>query len=246
VVPRRLTLLLIGLLGLASGSAVRGYQTSAGEFFDFGPPRSLAEAAASGRTDKLQALVAAGADVNAQGIEGMTALLWALTRLSKNGVAWLLQHHADPNVIFARDGKSATSFAAGLEDQWFLIEVLAHGGDVNIRNPMNGRTPLGEAMASGRDDNARLIIAAGADLNTVDSRGMTPLIEGAANQKYELVHEMLMAGADPKVQPPQWRGKTVLSVMRRSPVPQDSPQYPWQMKVIELLKQKGLDVERGQ
>jgi uncharacterized protein len=243
---RRLTLLLISLLGLTSGTALRAHQTHAGEFFDPGPPRSLAEAAADGRTNKLEALVAAGADVNAQGIEGMTALLWALSRLSKDGVAWLLQHHADPNVIFARDGKSAISFAAGLEDQWFLREVLAHGGDVNVRNPLSGRTPLAEAMASGRDDNARLLVAAGADMNILDSHGMTPLIEAAASQKYELVYEMLIAGADPRVQLPQSRGKTLLSVIRRSQVPQDSPQYQWQMKVIELLKQKGLDVERGQ
>ena len=89
------------------------------------------------------------------------------------------------------------------------------------------------------------LIAAGADLNTVDHVVMTPLLEAASIQRYELVYAMLTAGADPTFQPPMWHGKTLLSVIRQSRIPPGSPTYEWQLKVIELLKQKGLDVEHG-
>ena len=131
------------------------------------------------------------------------------------------------------------------EDPWFLKEVLAHGGDVNVRNPLNEHTPIFDALAVRLDDNVRALIAAGADMNTYDRLGLTPLIEAAANQRYKLVYDMLMAGADPTVGISKWKGKTLLSVIRHSRVPPGAPPYEWQLKVIDLLRQKGLDVEHG-
>jgi len=219
---------------------------NAADFFKADSQRSLAEAAANGRTDQLKMLLSKGADINANGLQGMTALYWALAHRSKSGVSWLLQHNANPNVLFARDGTSATSLAARLEDPWFLREILAHGGDLNIRNPINGRTPLAEAIAYGLDENARILISAGADMNTVDTTGLTPVLYAAANQKYELVYDMLIAGADPTIQIARSNGKTLLWVIGHSRVPPSAAAYQWQLKVIELLKQRGLDVEHGQ
>lgn len=231
------------LIGSPVGSAG---QLNATDFFKLGAQLSLAEAAADGRTDELEKLVSKGADVNAQGVDGMTALYWAMAHSSKKGVNWLLTHRANPNVIFTRDGTSATSLAAMQEDSWFLIQVLLHGGDANIRNPLNEHTPIFDALAANLDLNVRTLIGVGADMNTYDHLGLTPLVEAAANQRYELVYDMLIAGADPTMTVPKGRGnKTILSVVRRSQVRPDAPPYQWQLKVIELLKQKGLDVEHG-
>jgi hypothetical protein len=220
-------------------------QMKAADFLK-GTQLSLAEAAAEGRTDELERLVSKGADVNSQGVEGMTALYWAMSHLSRKGVSWLLEHGANPNISFTHDGTSATSLAAMQEDPWFLKEVLSHGGDVNFRNSLNERTPIFDALATHRDDNVRALIAVGADMNTYDHLGLTPLVEAAANQRYELVYDMLVAGADPTMTVPKGRGnKTILSVVRRSQVRPDAPPYQWQLKVIELLKKKGLDVEHG-
>lgn len=153
-------------------------------------------------------------------------------------------HHANPNIIFQRDGTCSTSFAAKLDDPWFLDEVLAHGGNVNIRNPQNGRTPLFEAIASGRKDNARRLIAAGAGMNTLDRLGETPLIMAAVSQKFDLVYDMLLAGADPTTKT-SWNGATILYVVRHSTVLPTAPEYQWKLKVVELLRQRGLDVENG-
>jgi Ankyrin repeats (3 copies) len=206
----------------------------------------VAESERAGSSGAAVRVPLPAASIDVKGHSPDAALYRAVMRASKDDVARLLQQRANPNAIVPRDGTSAVSVAAMREDPWFLKEVLAHGGDMNIRNPLSGRTPLVEAMMSGQNDNVRTLIAAGADMNTLDTLGMTPLIEAAANQKYELVYQMLIAGADPTISPAKWHGKTLLSVIRRSTVPPDAPPYEWQLKVIALLKQKGLDVEHGQ
>jgi hypothetical protein len=242
MVVRALLFAAIGMSYLL-GSHSWAKDVSAEKFFNSPAQVSLAKAAAEGRVDEMDALLARGADVNATGVDGMTVLHWALSNHSKRAVSWLLDHGANPNVTFTGDGTCATSLAAKQEDPWFLKQVLSHGGDMNARNPLNGRTPLVEAMASGQNENAQTLISSGADLNTRDSLGLTPLIGAAMNQKYELVYDMLLAGADPMVK--IGSGKTLLWVVRRLRLPPDAPAYQWQLKVIELLKQKGFDVEHG-
>ena len=245
LIMRPYFLMAVSTLVLISSTFGWAGQMKAADFLK-GTQLSVAEAAADGRTDELEKLVSKGADVNAQGVDGMTALYWAMAHSSKKGVNWLLTHRANPDVIFTRDGSSATSLAAMQEDPWFLKEVLSHGGDVNFCNPLNEHTPIFDALAAHRDDNVRALIGAGADMNTYDQLGLTPLVEAAANQRYEVVYDMLIAGADPTMTVPKGRGnKTILSVVRRSQVRPDAPPYQWQFKVIELLKQKGLDVEHG-
>jgi uncharacterized protein len=236
----RYVILCLGALALSSISLAK--QMNARDFFKTEAQVSLAEAAAEGHTGKLEVLVSSGADVNAQGIEGMTTLLWAVLQSSKAGASWLLEHGADPNVVFVRDGSCATSIAAAQEDPEYLTEILAHGGNVNIRNPLNGRTPLNYAIVMQRNDNVRMLISHGADMGAIDHLGSTPLIEAAQAQRYELVYDMLLAGADPTQAMPKWKGMTLLSVIRQSHVPPGTPAHAWRGNVIELLKQRGLDV----
>jgi uncharacterized protein len=225
---------------------------TASDFFKSGTQLSFVRAAAEGRTDELERLVAKGANVNALGADDMTALWWAMLHSSKKGVSWLLDHEANPNITFARSGTvflsgtSATSLAAMLADPWFLKEVLTHGGDVNYRNPLNLHTPIFDALAADRQDNVRTLIAAGAEMNTYDHLEMTPLLEAAANQRFELVYDMLNAGADPTMTIARGKtNKTILTLIRTSSVSPDAPSYQWKLKVAELLRQKGLDVDHG-
>jgi uncharacterized protein len=175
------------VLCLCSISVASAKESDARDFFE-GPVRiAPAGAAARGQTDALDKLLSEGADVNLQGRQGMTATHWALVHLSKPGVGWLLHHHSNPNVTFERDGTSAVSMAAKLVDPWFLNEILTFGGDANLRNPMNGRTPIFEAIAADRRDNAGRLIASSADMNVLDRLGETPVVMAAAVQKFDLV-----------------------------------------------------------
>lgn len=247
----RKELIRAGILvaAILAARVIRADGLRAEEFFGSTTQVAVAEAAANGRIDALDRLVASGADLNAIGRDGMTAAYWAVIHRSREGLHYLLQHGADPNVIYTHDGTAATSAAAMLEDSWFLQEVLSHRGDINIRNPVNGRTPLFESVYRDRDDNVRLLIAMGANMNTLDSEGGTPLVTAAANQRYQLVYAMLTAGADPTMAT-TWGAKsglggvTMLTVMRHTAVPTGS-QYQWREKVSTLLRAKGLDVEHG-
>jgi hypothetical protein len=186
--------------------------------------------------------IASGLDVNGPG--GDAALYRAMARASKEEVARLLKQGANPNMVVRRDGTSAVSVAAMQEDPWFIREVLTHGGDANFRNPLSKNTPLFDAILARSNDNARILISAGADMNTLNHLGVTPMFVAAATQRYDLVYDMLKAGADPTIKVGK-TDKTILSVIRHSRVPPGAPPYEWQLKVIDLLKQKGIDVEHS-
>ena len=56
----------------------------------------------------------------------------------------------------------------------FMVQLLAHGHDVNESNPANGVTPLHVAAVRGNIEAARHLLAAGADLEAKDRLGRTP------------------------------------------------------------------------
>jgi ankyrin repeat protein len=237
--------LLTLLVALALWSSIERVEAmNAATFFRSSEQLAFATAAAEGRTDELESLVSNGAQVNAQGVDGMTALYWAMAHQSKKGVSWLLDHGADPNVVNARDGTAAISLAAMAPDPWYLKEILAHGGNPNFRNPLNQHTPLMDAIVPVSPENARALIAAGADLNPADARGFTVLFNASSNQRYEMVYDMLKAGADPTIKMGK-RGNTILWSLRHSRAPPGTTQYDWLMKVRDLLRQRGIDVDNG-
>jgi ankyrin repeat protein len=214
---------------------------NAEEFFKPRDQLTLANAAAAGRTADMEASVRRGAKINYQGVGGMTALIWALGHESKEGVSWLLTHGADPNLVYAPDGNSCVTIAAMEEDPWYLEQMLAHGGNPNYQNPINKHTPLMNAIIPVRPDNAKALLAAGAEPNTFDSLGSPALFNAAANQRYEMVYDMLEAGADPFF---SRNGRNSLVwLIQRSPVIPGTPAYEWLTKVKDVLKQKGLDVD---
>jgi ankyrin repeat protein len=233
----------------------------ASDYFEAKPQIALAEAAAKGNTDKIDQLLAGGVDVNAQGKEGMTALIWAIFHQNKKGFQYLLEHGANPNLQLADDetsdfarelpfaGNSAMSFAAEHEDIWYLTQVLKHGGNPNLVNPFNGLTPIFEDIMRSTRDSSRLmhvkmLIAAGANLNfQVEEDGDTPIIRAATASNYDMVYTMLKAGADPTIKE-KW-GNTILYPIKNINTDPASEQYQWRAKVIDFLKAKGIDVEHG-
>jgi uncharacterized protein len=239
---RRLLLLIV--LRAVSTACIRDANAmNARDYFTSPVELALIDAAGAGDVRKLVRLVAQGADVNARGRDGMTPAFWAIAHQSKGALAFLLEHGADPNAQLASDGKSAMSISAMAADSWYLHEIIDHGGNVNLLNPFRNQTPIFDAMLALRDENVRILIAAHADLNAADKMGNTPAIVAAGQWRYDWVYEMLIAGADPTVQTPT--GITLLTRVRRVPIVPSNPNYPWKLKVVELLKVRGLDVDHG-
>jgi ankyrin repeat protein len=245
-------------VGLALISTGIGWgRVKAKDFFPSGPPLAMAEAAAAGRVEKIDQLVNAGADVNARGNEGMTALIWALMHQNKKGYQYLLEHGADPNLQIGTssltsdgliDGNAAVSLAAMHEDPWYLEMALKHRGNPNIWNPVKGVTPVFQCIMlldrrspRPRLEQLKLLIAAGADLNARDRDGYTPMVKAAWLNRYDLIYQMLVGGADPRQK--MIREKTIASHIRDSHTDPKSELYQWRAKVIEFLKGRGFDIE---
>lgn len=236
--------ILIACVALSSACRANANSMNARDYFTSPVEVDFVEAVAAGDISKLERLVAHGADVNARGRDGVTPAFWAITHRSKRGLTFLLERGADPNVQYAPDGNSAMSASAMAADSWYLREIVGHGGNVNLLNPINRHSPIFDAIMGLRDENVQILIAAHADLNALDIRGNTPAMVAAGLWRYDWVYQLLIAGADPTIRRPA--GTTLLTLVRRVPIAPSNPRYPWKLKVVELLKERGLDVEHGQ
>jgi uncharacterized protein len=219
------------------------------DFFSSPIQIELLNAAEAGDAAKIESLLAAGAKINETGKWGMSAALWAMGRSTgKAGLACLLQHGANPNLQLETDGKSVMEIAAMHDDIWYLDAALQHGGNPNLINHISSWTPIfNSIMSSSRDrrmtDHIMRLIDAGADLNFQDVKGKTPMMVAATANRYDLVYIFLKKGADPSLKN-RW-GKTLLDPMQHINIDTMSPMYQWKLKVVEVLKSKGIDVEHG-
>jgi len=160
---------------------------------------------------EMERLVQAGADVNVQGKDKMTPLLWAFPDNHLPRFKWLLEHGANPNVVVKGDfnsrqsisrGESVAFMACKTSYPGYFEAVFDHGGDPNIRHtgPLGfSQTPLFAVITRGGGDKAakvRRLIDLGADMNAL-SNGGTPVMQAVSwFGQYELALIMLEAGAD--------------------------------------------------
>ena len=144
----------------------------------------LMVAARSGRTKIIEQLAAKGANVNACGARGQTALMWAAAQKHPDVVRVLLARGVD---IHARS------------DVWTqMMAVPPHGHlPYNRAIPQGGDTALMFAARSGDLASAKLLVAAGANVNDQDSWGVSATVLAAHSGFAELVEFLLEKGADP-------------------------------------------------
>jgi hypothetical protein len=160
---------------------------------------------------EMERLVQAGADVNAQGKDKMTPLLWAFPDNHLPRFKWLLEHGANPNVVVEGEfnsrksisrGDSVTLMACKSSFPGYFEAVFDNGGDPNIRHtgPLGfSQTPLFAVITRGSGDKVakvRKLIDLGADMNALAS-GDTPVTQAVSwFGQYDLALMMLEAGAD--------------------------------------------------
>lgn len=141
-------------------------------------------AARSGNPDVVQQLVGRGANVNARAARGQTALMWAVAQKHPEVVKVLLASGAD---IQARS------------DTWSQVEAVSPHGhpDYNRAIPYGSDTPLMFAARVGNLASARLLLAAGANVNDEDAWGVSVLVLAAYSGFRDVVQLLLDKGADP-------------------------------------------------
>jgi ankyrin repeat protein len=142
-------------------------------------------ASRSGSTEVVEQLLAKGANVNARAARGQTALMWAVAQKHPGVVKVLLAGGAD---VHAKS------------DVWSQVMAVPPHGllEYNRAIPHGGDTALMFAARVGDLDSARLLVAAGANVNDADAWGVSSTVLAAHSGYTDLVEFLLDRGADPK------------------------------------------------
>ena len=161
----------------------------------------LMVAARSGASDVVELLLTHGAEADASGARGQTALMWAVAQHHPSVVTVLLANGAD---VHARS------------DVWSqMLAVPPHGQpEYNRQTLHGGNTALMFAARVGAAGSARPLIAAGADVDDTDARGVSATTLAAHAGFGDLVDLLLEQGAEPNAAEAGF-GALHAAVMRR-------------------------------
>ena len=111
----------------------------------------------------------------------------------------LTDQRVDVN-MYAGDGFSALHLACFFGQVETVELLIEKGADVNMMAPNDSRLyPLHSAVAGGQQAIAKLLLAAGADPNTIQAGGYTALMSAAHQGYKDLVSLLLEKGADPSL-----------------------------------------------
>ena len=141
-------------------------------------------AARGGYANVVQELLAAGANPNARGPRGQTALMWAVSQKHPEAVKVLVSAGAD---IHAKT------------EAWSqMMAVPPHGlPEYNRMIPHGSDTALMFAARVGDVESARLLVAAGANVNDEDAWGVSATTLAAYSGFGDLVTFLVEKGGDP-------------------------------------------------
>ena len=141
-------------------------------------------ASRSGYPDVVEMLLAKKANPNAHGARGQTALMWAVAQKHPEVVAVLLRHNVD---IQARSDVWTDVMAVPPHSILAYNKAIPHGGE----------TALMFAARVGDLTSAKLLVAAGANVNDADAWGVSATVLAVHSGYRELAEYLLEKGADP-------------------------------------------------
>ena len=154
----------------------------------------IADAARHGDKAQIERLLKSGADVNAQQLDGATALQWAAYRGDAALAEMLLKAGAKPGLA-NHNGSTPLWLAATRGDAAVIRALLAGGADANEPLPL-GRRPLMLAARSGQVDAVRALLERGADVNASETaRGTNALMQAADQGHADVMKELIRHGA---------------------------------------------------
>ena len=186
----------------------------------------LLHAAAEGKVDRVRALIAEGADVNAKDSDGFPVLVVAVAFMQVDVVKLLIESGADVNIKYGEGKTPLYAISLGNEDDTFVNEekalsivqmLIAAKADVNYKNS-DGVSPLEVAAGMGYSTVIEALIAAGADVNVQDSMGVSALHVAVTMRHLKAIEVLLKAGIDVNaVTAKQMAGMTALLLAAKGP-----------------------------
>jgi ankyrin repeat protein len=226
----------------------------------------LSEAAIVGDTAILNDLIEGGADVDAVNAEGQTALMAVARTGNIESARVLIARGANVNAKELWRGQTALMWAAAAGLPAMAKELIAHGEDVNAQSlvnnwerdvtaeprrkymPLGGWTPLLFAAREGYLDVAKVLVEAGADLNTPDPDLVSPLVTAIVNGHYDVAAYLVERGADVNVAD-RWGRAALWAAVDMHSLPHsgrpdavESPSYSSD-QLLKLVLSKAADVD---
>lgn len=234
----RLKVLCVGVLGLLSACQVGGKSMQASEFFPV-PVVSVLDAIQRGDEATARRQIEQGVNLNIQGEEGITPLLWLVYETKDyKAVKLALKMGADPNYKNGF-GENIVSSVAGAKFPELLEVALDAGGDPNSLGESDVPA-IFNAIGEVRWTNIKLLVERGADLNLTDGPGRNSALYGAFINQYEVVYWLLQHGADFRQRAAVGADLAYIVEDSLSLMDKSSPQYPWALKVKQFLIDKGV------
>ncbi len=200
--------------------------------------RSLVNAAKQGDRAAMQSLLNGPAKEEVSGAQGAAALIAAAARGDVEMTDLLLRAGADPKA--ANEYSATALYAAASEnaDSAITKKLLAAGADPNVALP-SGETPLMQAdggqtalmwaIAERHSKVTEELVRNKVDVNARSKNGATALMF-AARGDADSTRTLLVAGADPNVQIPDWGGTALIIAATMG-----------KTDVVQVLLDKGAD-----
>ncbi|XP_002737915.1 fibronectin type 3 and ankyrin repeat domains protein 1-like [Saccoglossus kowalevskii] len=156
----------------------------------------LMSAAQKGYLNIVELLIEYGADVNFQNDSGKNALMLSCFA-GHIEVVKLLKSHGAQWDVRDKGGSTPMHWAVDSANTQLLRWIILDGCPVDIRDRNSGWSPLMRACTlGGNTEVAKTLINAGANVNTKDNDGKTPLMIAALNGHLSLVELLIQKGAD--------------------------------------------------
>lgn len=231
----------------------------AGYWFQDRTEKAFCHAIEGQNIRKMERLLGKGLDINRQGKDGMTFLIYAYLKEKKESYRYLLEHGADPNIIaqgeivvnkaipFDFHDSALTLAVCDYNDSFYLSQCLKHGGDPNTA--IDDLHILYGALQSGRNALAhvKLLVEAGADVDGMRKKktDSTPFIS-AIDSKTEAAYYLLQQGA--RLDNRDFIVKKVnnaFRLKREAYVGEGLTNYDWMVKLKTELERRGFDFSQS-
>ena len=200
-------------LGLMVGTAIAQTAPSANDIVASSGQHAAAH---GGRIDQLQALAAAGADLDARDGNGRTPVHVATFARQRDAIRALARLGADLQLLDA-DRYDAVTIASVADDEETLRVLLSLGASARLVTSRYDGTALIAAAHLGHDGVVRQLIAAGAPLDHVNNLHWTAVIEsivlGDGGPRHQRTLQALI-GAKANLQLADRQGQTPRALAR--------------------------------
>lgn len=162
-------------------------------------------------TNKMKKLIEKGLNINAQGKNGITFLIYSYLKAKKKSFKFLIENGADPNLFMITEEKTGNRTFSGFhfsafslavednEDSYYLEQIVKNVKDLNATIPGNiDEKPIYliyRAILLSKLTNVILLVEAGAN---PDPKNDGDTVEAALlADNYEMAYYLLQKGVNP-------------------------------------------------